>query len=131
MDLGELSTTPVKLPDGSDSTLLEALDSWADYVLKVADGIPTTPGDPELAGIRKFVAGLFIRDGLEKGLAGLSAPAIVRAVDALYAASTLKDDHSVLSKLDDSLPTEPWWWGRIPGSGALAAEFSRQARMLR
>jgi len=133
MDLKELSTTSVKLPDGQESSLLELLDDWAGRVLKLEEGAQTTGAD-ELAGIREFVASLQVRDRLEQALsdeAESSVPALVKAADALYSAYTLRDDHKVLSKMDSGAPTEPWWWGRIPAGGPLAAEFSRQARKLR
>lgn len=133
MDLKELSTTSVKLPDGKESSLLELLDDWANRVLKLEEGAQTTTAD-ELAGIKEFVALLQVRDRLEQALADekeSSVPALVKAVDALYSAYTLRDDHKVLAKLDDAAPTEPWWWSRIPATGPLAAEFSRQARRLR
>lgn len=133
MDLKELSTTSVKLPDGQESSLLELLDRWAGYVLSLEENAQQ-PSAEELAGIKDFVAGLTLRDRLEKALTDApqsSVPALVKAVDALYSAYTLRDDHKVLAKLDDAAPTEPWWWSRIPATGPLAAEFSRQARRLR
>lgn len=133
MDLKDLSTTSVKLPDGRESSLLELLDEWAGRVLKLEEGAQTASAD-ELAGIKEFVAALQVRDRLEKALADeaeSSVPDLVKAVDALYSAYTLNDDHQVLSRMDDAAPTEPWWWGRIPAGGPLASEFSRQARKLR
>jgi hypothetical protein len=135
MDVKELSTTPVKLPDGQDASLLELVDNWAECVLRLEEKAQPAAPASDLAGIKEFVAGLLVRDRLEQALAantaGSSAPALVRAVDALYSAYTLRDDHKVLAKLDEAAPTEPWWWGRIPAEGPLAAEFSRQARRLR
>jgi hypothetical protein len=135
MDVKDLSTTPVKLPDGKEASLLELVDDWADRVLRLEEKAQSAAFDTDLKGIRQFVAALKVRDRLEEALAantrGSSAPALVRAVDALYRAYTLKDDHKVLSKLDEAAPTQPWWWERIPAEGPLAAEFSRQARRLR
>lgn len=133
MDLKDLTTTSVKLPDGQESSLLELLNDWAGRVLKLEESAQTA-GSDELAGIKEFVASLLLRDRLEKALsdeAESTVPALVKAVDALYSAYTLRDDHEVLSKMDSGAPTEPWWWSRIPAGGPLAAEFSRQARRLR
>lgn len=133
MDLKDLTTTSVKLPDGQESSLLELLNDWADRVLRLEESVQTA-GNDELDGIKEFVSSLLLRDRLEKALsdeAESSVPALVKAVDALYSAYTLRDDHKVLSKMDSGAPTEPWWWSRIPAGGPLAAEFSRQARRLR
>lgn len=133
MDLKDLTTKSVKLPDGQESSLLELLNDWAGRVLKLEESAQPAAGD-ELAGIKEFVASLLLRDRLEQAIADeaeSSVPALVKAVDALYSAYTLRDDHKVLSKMDSGAPTEPWWWGRIPAGGPLAAEFSRQARQLR
>lgn len=133
MDLKDLTTKSVKLPDGQESSLLELLNDWAGRVLKLEESAQPAAGD-ELAGIKEFVASLLLRDRLEQAIADeaeSSVPALVKAVDALYSAYTLRDDHKVLSRMDSGAPTEPWWWGRIPAGGPLAAEFSRQARKLR
>jgi hypothetical protein len=133
MDLKDLTTKSVKLPDGQESSLLELLNDWAGRVLKLEESAQPAAGD-ELAGIKEFVASLLLRDRLEQAIADAaesSVPALVKAVDALYSAYTLRDDHKVLSRMDSGAPTEPWWWGRIPAGGPLAAEFSRQARKLR
>lgn len=130
MDLEELSSISVKRPGGSDDvSLLQLADDWAEYVLRLDEQLIEAGAD--LAGIKEFVAGLQVRDRLAEGLADATAPALIRAADALYKACTHQDDHRVLARLDDALPTQPWWWERIPASGPLASEFSKQARRLR
>lgn len=134
MELEELASTKVSQPGGSgELSIMQLADDWAKYVLRL-EGERIEVGS-DLAGIKEFVAGLMVRDRLEKGLnpdAGDTAPpALVLAVDALYRGCTHKDDHRVLVLLDEDLPTRPWWWERIPASGPLASEFSKQARRLR
>lgn len=134
MELEELASTMVSRPGGAgEVSILKLADDWAEYVLRL-EGQRIEVGS-DLAGIKEFVAGLMVRDRLEKGLnpdAGdTPAPALVLAVDALYRACTHRDDHRVLALLDEDLPTSPWWWERIPASGPLASEFSKQARRLR
>lgn len=130
MDLKELSSISVKKPGSSDDvSLLQLADDWAEYVLRLDEQLIEAGAD--LAGIKEFVGGLQVRDRLEEGLADVTAPALIRAADALYKACTHRDDHRVLARLDDDLPTQPWWWERIPASGPLASEFSKQARLLR
>ncbi|HEX2149946.1 MAG TPA: hypothetical protein VHI31_07245 [Actinomycetota bacterium] len=135
MDVKDLSATPVKLPDGQDASLLELVDSWAERVLRLEEAAQAPGPYTDLSPVKEFVSGLQVRDRLEQSLtdntSGSSAPALIRAVDALYRAYTLQDDHRVLARLDEDLPTEPWWWSRIPAAGPLAAEFSKQARKLR
>lgn len=109
---------------------LDLVDSWAYEVLRLyreSFGSETReswiPDD--------FVAALYTRDRLETVLRGLGdereLPSVL-AVDELFRSFTVADPARVLNEWDsDELPSEPWWWQRIPKQGPIAKELSKFA----
>jgi hypothetical protein len=47
------------------------------------------------------------------------------AVDALYRSFTVEDTEGLHGLVSYDDPTEPWWWRRIPASGAIRAEIDQ------
>lgn len=123
--------TAVLVPIGErEISGLDLVDAWAYEVLRLyreSFGSETRESwVPE-----DFIAALYTRDRLEAMLSELGADRelpTVLAVDELFRSFTVDDPSRVLSAWgSDELPSEPWWWQRIPGQGPIAEELSKFA----
>jgi hypothetical protein len=107
-----------------DALLLDLFDSWAAHVLHLVREVESF--DPKQAwGAHDFLAAVYIRDRLDKGLAGTGGTlAPVEVTDELFRRFTRPHGERSLRLLDPDVPDGPWWWRRVPTAGPVADELS-------
>jgi hypothetical protein len=123
VDWTQLQST-FELGAGRTVSLVELLEGWAAHVVRLRTE-SLLPIQDDAWGMHDLVAALFIRDGLERALAGgpVSGSAIVAAVDDLYRSFTVVDELQLMHLIEPSAKHAGWWWGRIPSSGVVADEL--------
>ena len=101
--------------------LLTVVDSWARHVLRLAEeskGVETR--DSWVS--HDYVGALYVRDEIERGLSGEINPTVA-AIDELLRGFTRPDEFGELRILGYEVPSEPWWWQRVPSTGPIADEL--------
>lgn len=114
--------------------LLDSVDSWAGHVnrfVKEASGSAPLGSTPW--GAYDWIAALHLRDHLRRALSELEIVeplATIEVTDELFRRFTVPDESGLLrlSGMDD-LPSEPWWWHRVPSAGPAADEFAEWLRI--
>ena len=130
MDVDLLSRTTVDLGDGSRRSLLYVVEAWAAHVLKLFEEHRVS-SIGEAWGVHDFIAALYLRDQLEAALRGIPGidrePALVRVTDHLLMSFTAEDSGRRLNRVRPTVPSDPWWWRRLPTSGPVALELDQIA----
>jgi hypothetical protein len=120
MDLTDMQARSVMFgPD--EIPLLGLVDSWARHVLRLANE-SKEPESVDTWIAHDYLAALYIRDAVERGLLGETNPA-VQVTDALLLTFTQTDEFGLLKLLDDEVPRDPWWWRQVPSAGPIADEL--------
>ena len=108
------------------------LDAWAG-ALQVIQSSLTAPADPWPSrrwGAFDYVRSLRFRTELETTLAPLRRDPeqgfdVLDALDSWSRTFTIEDTDHLLSLVTDDIPTDAWWWSRIPVSGAILDDLRR------
>lgn len=122
-----------EVQDGSVGTLGDRIENWGAHVLRIcreADLVDLH--DPW--GVHDFVAALYIRDAVERGLSSVSwegePPALVGAVDDLLRSASEPVPEGSLSIVHPDVPRMPWWWQLQPRRGPIREELDSIRRLL-
>ena len=134
----ELVQVTVDLGYGRSSKLLDLIDSWADHVLRFLREAHPAFDAPALAwGVHDFVASLYIRDRVQQGIMAYSMdfdatlPPTVVISDEVFRSFTAQDDRGDLRLVFNDIPSEPWWWQRVPKAGPVLTELQEIVSRLR
>ncbi len=128
VDLLKTAEVRISLGNGREPSLLELVDGWTGHVLRLyLERETTLTASPSAWGVHDFIAALYVRDGVERGLAMLSDEAVhiaaVDVADELLRSFTALDVDGLLQRFQPDLPTQPWWWKRVPALGPVAEEL--------
>jgi hypothetical protein len=128
MRMEDMSRVMVDLGYGRKRSLLQLVDAWSDHVLRLYRERDMTLAEaPSAWGVHDYIAALSIRDHLEHGLEQITEqriPSVVEIADELLRTFTATASAGMtrLSAFDETIPTEPWWWQRLPTTGPVAEE---------
>ena len=138
MRSSELVQVTVDSGYGRSSKLLDLIDSWAAHVLRLLREAQPAFETPALAwGVHDFVAALYIRDRVQRGILTHSTdldatlPPTVVISDEVFRSFTAEDDGEDLKLVFSDIPSEPWWWQRIPKAGPVLTELQEIVSKLR
>ena len=129
MKVVDLAAESVDLGYGRTSSGLEMAENWAAHVVRLyEESVGANPSESPW-GTHDYIAALYIRDQLHRCIESMSPepsvlPFIVQATDELFRSFTVPDPERRLRSAQEDLPENPWWWGRIPKTGAVAQELS-------
>jgi hypothetical protein len=105
--------------------LLDLADGWAQHVLRFIAEAGSQETPPDFWGGDDFIGALHLRSRLEEALRGepIDLPTVA-AVDELFRRFTKSDDDAWLQRSGHEIPSEPWWWQRVPAAGPAAKEMA-------
>jgi hypothetical protein len=131
-----LDTTFVDLSNGRRKTLKEIVVGWAQHVERLrAEEHSNLRKDPDVWGAHDFLAALYLRDLVERGLDRSSpsvfgqAQLLVADADRSFTDFTVDDTQEVVVRFsgEDHLEAA-WWWHRIPKMGPAREDLLNSVR---
>jgi hypothetical protein len=130
-----LDTVLVELSYGRRKTLREIIVGWRQHVERlVAEQGKSLKQDRDVWGAHDFLAALFLRDVVERGLHQSpsevlgEAQALVRHADHSFVDFTVDDIENVVARFSgEDHDKAAWWWRRIPRVGPAREDLLRSA----
>lgn len=131
--VARLRTMPVDIGYGRTRQLYDLILGWASHVDKLRQEQGSDQSaNPVSWNEHDYVAALFIRDFVEKGLSGLddllvqAVSGLISKIDMEYMSFTQSGHRIVLSRVANvDTDARGWWWDRIPQSGPILDRLNR------
>jgi hypothetical protein len=132
-----LEAVVVDMGYGNTRPMSALVQGWADHVDRFIAERDLDPDDRDRWTPDDFVAALYIRGFVEKGLRALPddlaavARRAIEPVDAAFTEFTAPDADGLLGRwLPPEEHGEGWWWGRVPVAGPVAHDLLELRRRL-
>jgi hypothetical protein len=112
------------------ASCLDLIDSWSAHVLRLGQEGNASESSESDWSVHDYIAALYIRDQVQRCINQATSdvddcPFTVLTADELLRSFTLVDTDNLMHRVRSDLPSEPWWWGRIPARGPIARDLQR------
>jgi hypothetical protein len=122
----DLCGTDVPITEARRIPLLGLIDSWALQVSRLLEESHRETYPEDSWGAHDLIGALHTRDRVKAALEPFGdemLPTVV-AIDSLFKSFTTIDSEA-LRMFDPAVPTEPWWWHRVPQQGLIARDLAQ------